>query len=139
MANSRNALRNLINMIEDDRTLSRDLNYMQFADELASEANLFVYSNIARSPNLYKKYLTQEYAKDVDTHLELYRKFEAIAFQIGTYKDNLFLNNMYLKYNPVYKQETSSLWETLLDTSIASRPQIDGQSHQPNQRGFCAR
>jgi hypothetical protein len=124
MANSQNALRNLINMIEEDRTLNRDLNYSQFADELASEANLFVYSNIARSPNLYKKYLTQEYAKDVDTYLGLYRKFEAIAFQIGTYKDNLFLNNMYLKYNPVYKQETSSLWETLLDTSIASRPQL---------------
>ncbi len=124
MANSKNALRSLINSYNDQKVLSRDMNYIAFADELASEANLFLYSNIARSPNIYKQYLTPEYADDVEKHLELYRKFEAVALQVGTYKDNLFLNNMYLKYNPVYKQETSSLWETMLDTSITSRPQL---------------
>ena len=133
MANSKSALRNIIGMYNEQRTLSKDLNYLQFADELASEANVYVYSNIARSPNLYKQYLTPDYAADVDTHLELYRKFEAVALQMGTYKDNLFLNNIYLKYNPVYKQETSSLWETMLDTSIVSRPQLV-RNHTNNTR-----
>lgn len=124
MANSKAALRDLINNKAEDNTLDKNINYRNFCEELASEANIFVYSNIARSPNIYKQVLTKEYAQDVDTYLELYRKFEAVAVQVSNYKNNLFLNNMYLKYNPVYKQETSSLWETPLDTSISNRPQL---------------
>lgn len=122
MGNSRNAIRDMINTKLDDKTLYRDPNYRIFTEEIASEANVYIYSNIARSPNLYQKVLNPDYAADVEQHIELYRKFEGAAIQLSAYKDQLFLNNIYLKYNPVYKQTTSALWETQLDTTVSSAP-----------------
>lgn len=135
-ANSRSALRSLINMKLAGKTLSLDPNYTAFSEEMASESNILIYTNIARSAHLYKDYLTKDYAASIDTHLVLMRKFEAGAMQFSSYKKNLFLNNVYLKYNPVYKQVTSSLWEAQLDTTI-SRPAWMVTNHKNGNLEVC--
>ncbi len=120
--NSKSAVRNYISDYQAERTLQQDINFDAFAEQLASETNLFLYNNIARSPQIYQLFLNDEHVADVDKNIDLFRKFEAFAMQFSAEKENKFYNNVLLKYNPVYKQETRSLWETPLLASISSRP-----------------
>lgn len=107
-----------------EKTLANDENFQSFSDQLSSSSAIFVYNNIARSVHWYKTFIKEELAPDIDEHIEFMRKFEAVAFQVSPQKDQLFYNNIYFKYNPVYKQDTRTLWEALLDTSLAIDPQI---------------
>ena len=119
-ANSKNALRSLIRQHLNSKTLVYDHHYTAFAEQMASSSNIVLYTNIARSPYLYKNYLTE--AAAIDTHVPLFRKFDAAALQFANYRNNLFLNNIYLKYNPIYQPITASLWETTLDTTCHQKP-----------------
>lgn len=107
-----------------EKTLANDENFQAFSDQLSSSSAIFVYNNVARSVHWYKTFLKEELVPDIDEHIEFIRKFEAVAFQVSPQKDQLFYNNIYFKYNPVYKQDTRTLWETLLDTTLAIDPQI---------------
>src|SRR5690606_32230162 len=107
-----------------EKTLANDENFQSFSDQLSSSSAIFVYNNIARSVHWYKTFIKEEVAPDIDEHIEFMRKFEAVAFQVSPQKDQLFYNNIYFKYNPVYKQDTRTLWEALLDTSLAIDPEI---------------
>jgi len=107
-----------------EKTLKKDENFQAFSDQLSSSASIFVYNNIARSVHWYKTFMDEPFIPEIDSNIEFIRKFEAIAFQVSPQKDQLFYNNIYFKYNPVYKQDTRTLWEVLLDTTTATAPQI---------------
>ena len=123
-ANTPAALRDAIVDFENQRTLDKDINYAEFSESLSSESNLYVYSNIARSPFLYQAYTSEETTADMQEQLDLFRQFEAVAYQVSKERDGMYYNNLFLKYNPVYKQETKSLWERQLDSVIWTKPQL---------------
>ena len=118
------SIKAFISDYSNNKTLAKNENFQAFSDNLSSDANLSVYVNIARSVNLFKAYGKKDFAPIFEEKLELFRKFEAVAFQVNTEKNNLYYNNIYLKYNPIYKQDTRSLWELQLDTTISSKPQL---------------
>ena len=122
--NSESALKSFITNVMNEKVLSNNENFKSFSENLSSNSNIFIYNNIARSINLYKQFSHNKYLSTIDEKIETFRKFEAISIQISTEKNGLFYNNIQLKYNPVYKQETASLWELLLDTNISSTPHI---------------
>jgi hypothetical protein len=119
-----NAIKTFISDFINKKTLEKNKNFQAFNENLAEDANLFVYLNIARSTNLFKAFSKKNYIPLFDEKLELFRKFEAVAFQVNAEKNNLYYNNIYFKYNPVYKQDTRSLWELTLDTTISTQPQL---------------
>ena len=121
---SESAIKTFITDYVAGRTLKNDENFQSFSDQLSANASIFIYNNIARSVNLYKIYADEKFIVDIDEKTTFLRKFEALAFQVNPSKSGLFYNNVYLKYNPVYKQDTRTLWETILDTLIASPPQL---------------
>lgn len=121
--NSQNSLRNFINDFENNHTLANDKNYTSFAENISSEANVYYYSSIARSTNIYKGFVTEELSKDIDNKSELFKKFESVGIQF-TFNNKLFYNNIYLKYNPELKQETGTLWESKLDSTVSSKPYL---------------
>jgi hypothetical protein len=121
--NSENDLRNFISDFENNKTLANDKNYQAFAENISAESNLYIYSAIGRSTNIYKKFITDKFSSDIEKHLELFHKFESAAIQFSV-SNKLFYSNIYVKYNPVYKQETGTLWESQLDSTLSSRPYL---------------
>jgi hypothetical protein len=121
---SESAIKTYINKIELERTLENDENFKTFKDNLSSNASIFMYNNIARSVNLYPHFLSANYAKNTLEKTEFLRKFEAVGVQISANKNDLYYNNIYLKHNPVYKQDTRTVWETKLDTIVKTKPQV---------------
>ena len=121
---SEESIKRFINKNSSEKTLTKDVNFQSFNDNLSSNSNIFIYNNIARSINLYPHFLTNEYITDIADKTDFLRKFEAIAIQVSSSKNNLYYNNIFFKYNPVYKQDTRTVWETKLDTIVLSKPEI---------------
>lgn len=120
--NSTAAMHHFINSYKGGKTLRNDQYYASFAENnLSEDASLYIYSNIARSPYLYKAYASDEHAQDIERFMDIYRRFQAIGIQFSSNKD-LFYSTIFLKHNPIYKEETNSLWELPLDTTISSKP-----------------
>ncbi|MCO6499707.1 MAG: hypothetical protein J5I47_04915 [Vicingus serpentipes] len=132
-AKTENAIKVFISDYKNEKTFKKNKNLQAFSENLAEDANLFVYLNIARSVNLFKNFTKADYLPIIEEKEELFRKFEAIAFQVNAKKNNLYYNNIFLKYNPVYKQDTRSLWEVALDSTISRKPQLV-INHQSNTK-----
>lgn len=122
-SNTDESLRYFINNFEKNKTLANDKNYQAFSENISNEANIYLYSSIARSTNIYSSFITEELVKDMENQLELFNKFEAAGIQF-TASNKLFYSNVYLKYNPLYKQESGTIWETKLDTTVSTQPYL---------------
>lgn len=124
-ANSSDALNYFIDSYENNKVLANDKNYKLFSENISNEANLYVYSSIARSANIYASCIDDDLIDDIEAQLETFYKFEAIGMQFTLNKtNNMFYSNAYLKYNPDFKQESGTLWESSLDTTISTQPQL---------------
>ncbi len=121
LTEQKNALRSLIKDHQEEATLAKNIDHDSFMGSLSKRSNLFLYSNIGRSPHIIRDYLGEAYRGHVEEHLELYREFQAIGVQFLASEKNKFYNNVYLEHDPVYKKETGSLWEVALDTIPVTR------------------
>ena len=122
-ANTAEALNNLIDDFESGKTLAKDKNYKTFSENISAESNICLYSSISRSANLYSSFVTEDLAKEFELKADIFKKFEAVAIQFSS-GNKLFYSNIYLKYNPVHNQESSTIWEAKLDTTISSKPYL---------------
>lgn len=122
-ANNQEALQNFIDDFENNKILGNTKNYKIFSENISIEANVYLYSSIARSANVYSSFVTEELAKDIENKLDLFHKFEAVGIQFSA-TNKLFYSTVYLKYNPKYKQESGTMWESQLDTTTSSKPYL---------------
>jgi hypothetical protein len=121
--NSTGALLNYFRYTDNDHTLNKDSHYNEFASNLASKCNVYMYTNIARSRLFYQGMTSSSLSASLAQKNDLLIRFEALGVQFSS-SGNLFYNTAYLEENPIYKKETASLWETKLDTSFSSGPQL---------------
>ncbi|MFT4660718.1 MAG: hypothetical protein ACI8XB_000986 [Patiriisocius sp.] len=122
VSNSLKINKSVINKYLSDQTLSTDIHYTNFMSQAANESNLSFYSNIARSPYYYKNIIDGSADDFIENNLDVFRQFQAVSLQFEKAKGNKYYQTFYCKYNPVYKNETSSLWELSLDTSLYNQP-----------------
>ncbi len=120
-ANTPLALHSFISDYESNKTLSNNKNYQDFSENISSETNFYIYSAVAHSTKIYSSFLTDELSKAIDTNLEVYKKFEGLGIQF-TSNNKMFYSSIYLKYNPVVKEENVLLFESTLDTTVSSKP-----------------
>lgn len=120
-ANDLASIQTFISEFENNKTLANDKNYISFSENMSTEANVYIYSAIARSSGIYSAWLNEQLSKDIETHIDLFHKFEACGIQFSA-NNKLFYSNIFLKYNPSYKKETGTLWEYKLDTTISAKP-----------------
>jgi len=122
-SDSQDALKYFIDQNEANKTLEHDKNFVAFSDNVDEESNVFYYSSIAKSLGKYQSIFNKSLSDGFENNKNVINKFEAFSIQF-TYNKNSFFSNVYLKYNPDYKQETGTLWETKLDTTISSKPYL---------------
>ncbi len=122
-ANTSESLKRIINDYENNKTLFNNKNYKTFSENISNQANVFLYSAISRSSDFYSSFLNDDLSKQIENKLALFKKFEGAAIQF-TNNNHAFYSNMYLKYNPEQKQESGTLWEVKLDTTINSKPYL---------------
>lgn len=124
MSNSLNALRTLIQQVEAGKVLGSDPSFVDFSNQLSSDAHFMVYSALSRSSYIYQHVLADSPAQEVGEVRETLKKFQAFAYQVSHYKNDLFYSNVFFKHNPVYGQETSSIWEASMRSPAIGRPHL---------------
>ncbi len=124
MANSINALRNLLNGLSTKNTLVNDDGFAALSEQISGSSNLLIYSSLARSPYIYQHLLDEENGKAILAQAEVLKKFEAFIYQVSHYRGDLYYNNIYLKHNPAYKKETNSLWELQVKNTVSQKPSL---------------
>jgi len=119
--NSTRSLSNFIHYQVLQQTLINDFEYRNFLETLSSKSNFLFYSNVPRSSDIFSKILNKEYAEGLKKHSETLQKIQAIGFQFSV-ENTMVYNNFVLKYQPVYKENAETEWESLLDTTLMSKP-----------------
>ncbi len=128
MGTSLNGMRSLIQKLQQDyeseNTLASDKRFLDLSNQISGNSHFLIYSSLARSPFIYQNILSPENAEAIQKQTEILRKFQAFIYQVGYYKNDLYYNNIYFKYNPQFKKETSSLWEKQLKAEVVAKPTL---------------
>ena len=123
-ANTPAILQWTIDRFEKGKTLKYDEDFKTYTNRISAESNIYIYSNIAASPLIYKSIANNSLQSQIEKQKQWLQKFQVVSLQISYETDNLYFVNNYLKYNPVYKKESNSLWELPLMTTTNAKPTL---------------
>jgi len=132
-AETRNNLKNFIADNLSGRTMNRDVSYLSFSDHISSSANYFLYYNIPLciKTGMLQALFEKEIALSIIKNAEALQEFQALGVQVssGSMKGRgaggkLYYSNIYLEYNPDYKEKTQLFRQTKLDAPMRSIPWI---------------
>ncbi|WP_430972591.1 hypothetical protein [Sunxiuqinia rutila] len=117
------ALKHYLHNLVLSETLQNDIQFQKFSEQLASRSTLNSYLNFSKAFYLGNYYLNEKPAQLLNTNEQSIRKFHALSWQLSE-NSGQFLNNLYLKYDPVLKEEPQTVWQSKLDSTVAIKPQL---------------
>ena len=129
-ADNSTALKNYIHDLVLSETLEKDIQFQKFSEQLSSRSTFSFYLNVSRGFYLNQYYLNEKAAKMVTDHEQSVRKFQAVSWQFSE-NSGQFLNNLYLKYDPVIKEEPQTVWQSKLESTVAIKPQLVVNHNDP--------
>jgi len=121
--NTIEALKNLINDQENNRTLENNAAFNSLSENFSSESNIFVYSSTPRTLAIIKNLLDTHYADKWEKSENTLKNIESFVLQFSS-TSTFFYTNAYIKYNSEQNQTLTPLWETHVDTTVSSQPAI---------------
>jgi len=122
-ADNETALKNYIHDLVLSATLENDASFRKFDQQMASRSTIYCYVNFSKAFNLGRIYLNEDANEITREYEQLFRKFYALGWQIAP-NSGAFLNSLYLRFDPVMKEEPQTVWQSKLDTTIWIKPQI---------------
>ncbi|MEN6457181.1 MAG: hypothetical protein ABFD10_23240 [Prolixibacteraceae bacterium] len=117
------ALKNFLHDLMLSDTLEKDVRFQQFSQQMASKSTFYFYLNFSRAFYLKNHYLNETVSNAIQNNEESLRKFYGLGWQFSV-SSGEFLNNLYVKYDPVLKEEPQAIWQTKLDSTISIKPQL---------------
>jgi len=132
-AETSNHLKNFIADNLSGRTMDRDVSYLSFSDHISSSANYFLYYNIPLciKTGMLQALFEEEVSNAIVENTESIQEFHALGIQVssGSMKASsaggkLYYTNVYLEYNPDYKEKTQLFRQTKLDAPLHSIPWV---------------
>ncbi len=104
-------------------TLADDKDFIQFSKSLASESNIFIYTNIASFGTPLANDLNTAYSDIYKKNTAKFNRIQAASIQFGM-GDNQMFTNVFINYNPLFAKKSKNAWEVNLDTSFSMKPEI---------------
>jgi hypothetical protein len=120
---SAQSLRNYLHNMRKGKRLVDDQDFEVYSKSIASESNLFIYSNVKRSRLQLTSELNEKYLGIYTKNQEKINKIEAASIQFG-FDKNLISTNIFLGLNPRVKKAGKNAWEVSLDANLSMKPQI---------------
>lgn len=120
---SKEVLQKYLNDMISESTLYRSTGYGKFKQATESKANINAYLNINRIYALNAALFNKEFSKGFDTNEEIFRKFNAIGWQVVCEK-NIFFNSLNLMYNTTPEVDARAMWQSNIGTELRMKPQI---------------
>jgi len=108
----------VIDHFYNQKTLLDNVNYQAFSDNISDRSNIYVYCNLKNTDPVLNEVLRGIMGQKLLTGL---KNFEGLALQFS-YINRMFYTNMFLSYNPEYREIKITNWETELEANLVSRP-----------------
>lgn len=135
-ANDPNVLELVIERYYNRKTLAHDVNYQSFSNNISDNSNIYLYINIRKASEIADQYLEGKMADQVLKHKSILHKFEGLAVQFS-YINQMFYTNIYIKFNPEYKEIDALSWEYELESDLFKGPFLI-ENHRNNKINVLA-
>lgn len=132
-ADNASALKNYVHDLVLSSTLEKDVHFKKFQEQMASRSSIYSYINLSRAFGLSKHYLNEETNLVLDQNEAAFRKFYGLGWQISG-SSGSYLNNLYLRFDPVRKDDPQTVWQSKLDSTITLKPLlVDNHNDKQNK------
>ena len=105
------------------RTLQNDLIYADFTEYLSARSHFHFFVNLPRIIENLPVFFSPGVCRTLEENREIFQKLQGLAFQFSA-GGSMVYNNLFLKYSPVYREITGTVWESMLDTAVRMKPQL---------------
>jgi hypothetical protein len=115
------ALKHVVFSHQNGRTLANDDNFDTFAINLSESNIILCYLNVRRSLELAKSMVHSNLLTVLEKNRESFRKIEGLSIQYN-FLNRFFYSNVFLMYNPDFKEDENYIWRTELDSVVEAGP-----------------
>lgn len=122
-ANTKEGLEDYLESMVLNSTLSKDINYLRFKENMISRGNISVYVNVNRAYNIINEIFNQKVANNLEENREFPGKFYALNWQVVAEKE-LFFNTINIGYNENGAVAANTAWQSNLGEQFDFKPQI---------------
>lgn len=104
-----------------NKTLANDLNYRDFESTLPSRAGYFFYCIPSRITGYLEGFLNTDIINSLRSNRSSVKKIQAAGYQLAS-SNGMIYNSLSVRFKEEVREESSTEWETLLDTTAAIKP-----------------
>jgi WD40 repeat protein len=104
-----------------NKTLANDLTYRDFESTLPSRAGYLFYCVPSQITGYLTGFLNDEIIKALNSNKESISKIQAAGYQFAS-SNGMLYNSLSVRYKEVAREESTTEWETLLDTVASIKP-----------------
>jgi hypothetical protein len=104
-----------------NKTLANDLTYRDFESTLPSRAGYFFYCVPSRIISYVSEFLNDDIIKALNLNKGSLRKIQSAGYQLAS-SNGMIYNSLSIRFKEEAREESTTEWETLLDTVAAIKP-----------------
>jgi hypothetical protein len=104
-----------------NKTLANDVLYRDFEKMVASRAGYLFYCVPSHCIDYFSGYFNQEIAAGIKSNKNSLNKIQSIGFQLASINGMIY-NSLSVNYKDLVREESTTEWETLLDTTAGIKP-----------------
>jgi len=104
-----------------NKTLANDVLYRDFEKMVASRAGYLFYCVPSHCIDYFSGYFNQEIAAGIKSNKNSLNKIQSIGFQLASINEMIY-NSLSVSYRDLVREESTTEWETLLDTTAGIKP-----------------
>lgn len=104
-----------------NNTLANDVLYRDFEKMIPSRAGYLFYCVPSNCIDYFSEYFNQEIAAALSSNKNSLDKIQSIGFQLASINGMIY-NSLSVSYKDVIREESTTEWETLLDTTAGIKP-----------------
>ncbi|MFW5780974.1 MAG: DUF3352 domain-containing protein [Bacteroidota bacterium] len=105
------------------KTLARDMDFINTTELLTRKTNFLFYYNASLLPGYLAETGNEAITNFLRENKIHVQKIRSVGYQLNG-GNKLIFNNAFITFSPVVKEETHTVWETLLDTVIDFKPAL---------------
>jgi hypothetical protein len=104
-----------------NKTLANDILYRDFEKMVASRAGYLFYCVPSQSMDYFSGFFNPEIGAALRSNKNFLNKIQSIGFQLASINGMIY-NSLSVSYKDLVREESTTEWETLLDTTAAIKP-----------------
>jgi hypothetical protein len=104
-----------------NKTLANDVLYRDFEKMVPSRAGYLFYCVPSRCIDYFSGYFSQKIAAGLKSNKNSFNKIQSAGFQLASINGMIY-NSLSVTYKDLVREESTTEWETLLDTTAAIKP-----------------